>query len=463
MNAAADNDPLYSRESENALIAALFSESAEQAFTTASLRINAEQFHSEEGRRTFLAVQELVIAGEPLDPTLVANRIKGAVGFSDTVRQALEQAAATPFHPEHVERYVQVIAEKWQARQMQQGMQAIQEALPQVGSGVTPEEVAAKLNSLSMAVTAKSSRMELLDDAQANLTKLVVHLERKQDGTIAGVSSGIEELDTRLGPLEPGQLIVIAGRPGMGKTVKGLQYANHHGLRGDLEADGSLPLCAVFSLEMETPKLMLRTAAAEGRIDHERLRRGELTDEDFARLTAFMAKYQHCNIHIDPDATLTPGILRSKLRVLEQQTGKKVRLVVIDYLQLMGADRAYANRVEAMGEITRSLKQTAKDFQCPVIALAQLNRGVEQRADKRPMVSDLRESGSIEQDADTIILLYRDEYYNPDSQDKGMVEIIVGKARDTVQCMVPAQFLGQYQCFDNMRKGAYGYDSKYGD
>ncbi|WP_454727842.1 MULTISPECIES: replicative DNA helicase [Cupriavidus] len=456
-------EPIFSRESEYALIGAFFSEHAVDAYTRASLHLHAEHFYTEEGRRAFHALQDLVQRGEPTDAALLANRIAGGAGFHEAVRDALQQAAATPYAIANVESYAQVIAEKWRARDLARQLDTIQRHLPQVGSGVSSGDVSAQLQATAMAVGAAASHIELLDDVESNLRDLVEHLDAKQAGTMPGVKCGIDKLDARIGDLEPGQLVIVAGRPGMGKSVLGMQYVNHHGLFGKRDEQDSLPLVAVFSAEMERTKLLLRSASAVGRIDHDRLKRGALTDDEWPRLTTFFGQYQQAHIRIDSAAKLTPATLRSKLLLLKQQTGREIGLSVVDYLQLMQTDKPASSREQEISEITRNLKLIAKDFGCPLIALSQLNRSVEQRADKRPVMSDLRESGAIEQDADTILLLYRDEYYNPDSDYKDTAEIIVGKAREGGVGTALAQWLGHYQRFDNMPEGGFGYDRKYGN
>jgi replicative DNA helicase len=458
----ATHDPIFSPESEAALIGAFFGEQPVEAYSRASLHLKGEYFYTEEGRRTFLALQDLIQRGEPVDAALLANRITGEPDFHETLRDALQEAAATPYAMANIEGYARVVMEKWQARRMAQQLGTIQRGLGQVGSGLTPEDISAQLQAAAMDIEVGPTRIELLEDTDTNLRHLVAHLERKQSGTHLGVKSGIDALDEKVGAFEAGQLIVIAGRPGMGKTVLGMQYVDHHGLYGEPDAEGRLPLVAALSAEMEKVKLLVRSASASARIDHDRLKRGALTEDEWPRLTAFFGRYQQADIRIDSAAKLTPATLESKLRLLEQQANRKVGLIMVDYLQLMQADRPVTSRVEEIGEISRKLKLAAKNFGCPVIALSQLNRSVEQRADKRPVLSDLRESGAIEQDADVIMMLYRDDYYNPDSDYKDTAEIIIGKAREGGVGTVPAQWLGHFQRFDNMPKGGYGYDSKYG-
>lgn len=452
---------LYSRESEHAIIAALFGEQATEAFNCISLHVQAEHFYLDEARRVFTAFGDLVTQDAPIDGQLLANRLRGEAGFSEAVREAVQTAIAAPYASENVESYAKIVLEKHVARALKRRLDAVQSKVGLVGSGVSSDELVQQIESIALSIEPAANRNELLNDTQTNLTRLITYLQAKADGTQPGVKSGIEALDHRLNGLDPGQLIVIAGRPGMGKTVLGMQIADHHALHGPEDDQGRLPLVAVFSAEMELEKLLVRSMCSIGSIDHDRMRRGELTDDDYVRLTAAVGKYERAHVRIDPDSNITPAGIRAKVRMLEQREKRKVSLIVVDYLQLMSGDRAYENRVQEVSDISRSLKKMAGQFKCPVVALAQLNRSLENRADKRPVMADLRESGAIEQDADVIIFLYRDEVYNPDSDYKGMAEIIVSKGREGGTGMVPTQFEGAFQRFGTMPTGKYGYDSKY--
>lgn len=464
MSRQPSTEALFSRESEHAIVAALFSSDATEAFNKISLTLTSDDFFLEEATLTFDAYADLVNRGSQIDAQLLAARIKGDARFTDNLVTRLQDAASVAYAIENIESYAAVVLEKSRARQLAKQLELIKEKLPLIGGELSSDEVLEQIESVAFESGRSQERNALLDSANEQLDGLVALLSRKSDGEQTGVNCGLSELDYRLNGADVGQLIVIAARPGMGKTVLGMQYANHHGLRGPRDEEGRAPLIAVFSLEMERDKLLLRSMSGIGSLDHERLRRGTLTDTDWPRLTQAFAEYQHTNIRIDDAPNLTPARLRAKLRILVQREKQPVSLIVIDYLQLMHGDRSYdGNRVLEVSEITRSLKKLAKEFGCPVIALSQLNRDLERRADKRPVLADLRESGSIEQDADVIIFIYRDEVYNRDSDDKGKAEIIVGKGREGGVGMVPALFEGRYQRFDNMPTGAYGYEGKYGN
>jgi len=238
-----------------------------------------------------------------------------------------------------------------------------------------------------------------------------------------------------------GELIIVAGRPSMGKTAFSMNVGEY------VAVEYGLPV-AVFSMEMPGTQLTMRMLGSVGRLDQHRMRTGRLTDEDWPKLTHAVQKMSEAQIFIDETGGLNPMELRSRARRLSRQCGK-LGLIIIDYLQLMSGSSSGENRATEISEISRSLKSLAKELDVPVIALSQLNRGLEQRPNKRPIMSDLRESGAIEQDADVILFIYRDEVYNPDSPDKGTAEIIIGKQRNGPIGPVRLTFHGQYTKFDN--------------
>jgi replicative DNA helicase len=241
--------------------------------------------------------------------------------------------------------------------------------------------------------------------------------------------------------MQPGDLVIVAGRPSMGKTALSLNIAENVAL------DAGLPV-AVFSMEMAATQLVLRLLGSVGRLDQHKLRTGRLLDEDWQRLTQSVGRLNEAPIHIDETPALTALEVRARSRRLHRQYGK-LGLIVIDYLQLMSASSQGENRATEISEISRALKALAKELDTPVIALSQLNRSLEQRPNKRPVMSDLRESGAIEQDADVILFIYRDEVYNPDSPDKGTAEVIIGKQRNGPIGTVRLTFRGENTRFEN--------------
>jgi replicative DNA helicase len=258
---------------------------------------------------------------------------------------------------------------------------------------------------------------------------------------VTGTPTGFVDLDRMTSGMHGGELIIVAGRPSMGKTAFSMNIGEY------VAVEYGLPV-AVFSMEMPGTQLTMRMLGSVGRLDQHRMRTGRLTDEDWPKLTHAVQKMSEAQLFIDETGGLNPMELRSRARRLSRQCGK-LGLIIVDYLQLMSGSGGGENRATEISEISRSLKSLAKELDVPVIALSQLNRGLEQRPNKRPIMSDLRESGAIEQDADVILFIYRDEVYNPDSPDKGTAEIIIGKQRNGPIGEVRTTFLGRFTRFEN--------------
>lgn len=272
----------------------------------------------------------------------------------------------------------------------------------------------------------------------------------EQEGNITGASTGFVDFDEMTSGLQPSDLIIVAGRPSMGKTTIAMNMAENIAIKGDKPV-------AVFSMEMPGDSLAMRMMSSLGRIDQHKVRTGKLDDDEWPRLTSAINLLAETKLFIDDTPALTPTEVRSRARRLVREHGS-LGLIVIDYLQLMQSPASGDNRVQQISDISRGLKALAKELNVPVIALSQLNRNLEQRPNKRPVMSDLRESGGIEQDADLIVFVYRDEVYNPDSPDKGIAEIIIGKQRNGPIGTVRLTFLGQYTRFENFAGNPYGDD-----
>ncbi|MBT4884553.1 MAG: replicative DNA helicase [Legionellales bacterium] len=265
-----------------------------------------------------------------------------------------------------------------------------------------------------------------------------------QGDAITGTPTGFDDLDKMTAGLHPGDLVIIAGRPSMGKTTLVMNMAEHAAI------SAKKPII-VFSLEMSSESLVMRMLSSLGRINQNKIRTGKLTDEDWPRLTSAVSMLADAPIYIDETPALSPAEMRSKVRRIIRKEGE-IGMIVVDYLQLMQVPTIKDNRTLEISEISRSLKMIAKEAKAPVVAGSQLNRGLEQRQDKRPIMSDLRESGAIEQDADLICFIYRDEVYNPDTEHKGVAEIIIGKQRNGEIGKIKLTFLGQYTRFENHAK-----------
>ncbi len=267
------------------------------------------------------------------------------------------------------------------------------------------------------------------------------------DKTVTGVATGFTDFDEMTSGLQEGDLIIIAGRPSMGKTAFAMNIAENAAIKNKQSV-------LVFSLEMPGEQLALRMMSSLGRIDQHRVRNGKLNDTDWPRITSAVSVLSEAPMFIDDTPALSPSEVRARARRLEREYGK-IKLIIIDYLQLMQVPGSKENRTNEISEISRSLKALAKELHVPVIALSQLNRGLEQRHDRRPVMSDLRESGAIEQDADLIAFIYRDEVYNEESLDKGKAEIIIAKQRNGPIGKLHLTFLGQYTVFENYASPQY--------
>ena len=275
----------------------------------------------------------------------------------------------------------------------------------------------------------------------------------EQEGNITGASTGFSDLDQLTSGLQPADLIIVAGRPSMGKTTIAMNMAENIAIKGDKPV-------AIFSMEMPGDSLAMRMMSSLGRIDQNKVRTGKLEDDEWPRLTSAINLLAETKLFIDDTPALTPTEVRARARRLTREHGQ-LGLIVLDYLQLMQSPSSGENRVQQISDISRGLKALAKELNVPVVALSQLNRNLEQRPNKRPVMSDLRESGAIEQDADLIVFIYRDEVYNEDSPDKGIAEIIIGKQRNGPLGTVRLTFLGQYTRFENFAGDPYsdeGYE-----
>lgn len=270
------------------------------------------------------------------------------------------------------------------------------------------------------------------------------------DSPITGVSTGYPDLDEKTSGLQKSDLIIVAGRPSMGKTTFAMNLVENAVLVSQLPV-------VVFSMEMPSEQIMMRLLSSVGRINQTKIRNGKLDEEDWPKLTAAVTKLKDKPLFIDDTPALSPTDVRSRTRRVAREHGG-VAMIMVDYLQLMQIPGSSEGRTAEISEISRSMKAIAKEFQCPVVALSQLNRGLEQRPNKRPVNSDLRESGAIEQDADVIMFIYRDEVYNEDSPDKGVAEIIIGKQRNGPLGTTRLAFIGEYTRFDNLATQAYNDD-----
>ena len=368
------------------------------------------------------------------------GELDGVGGISYLMQ--LSEATPTAAYAEH---YARIVAEKWTLRRLIQAAgEAMRLAYEEAGSlDEILDQAGKRILEVALAQTEVEARSmrELVHETFEHIEALF-----QNKGETAGVRTGFKELDQLIGTLAPGSLNIIAARPAMGKTAFALTIAQHAALKEGVGV-------GIYSLEMPAAQLVLRMMCSEARIDMNRVRLGQLSDRDFSRLVDVAGRLSEAPIFIDDTPDLTLMELRARARRLRSQ--HNVGLIIIDYLQLMsgpGGGQKGENRQQEIAAISRGLKALARELGVPVIALSQLSRAVEARPNKRPMLSDLRESGSIEQDADLVMFIYRDEYYNPHSEKAGIAEIIVGKQRNGPTGTVELQFHAQHVRFNDLAK-----------
>ena len=457
-NANGDNSvaalklPPHSIEAEQSLIGGLLLDN--DAWDRVADIVAEGDFYRDDHRRIFRHIGKLVSTGRAADVVTVFESIEHSNEADQTggLAYLAEIANATP-SAANVRRYAEIVRERAVLRRLVTvGDEIAGSALNAAGRDVRTllDDAERKIFEIAEAGARTSEGFVAIQPLVGQVVQQIeALLERDSDSDITGIPTGFADLDKLTSGLQPGDMIVVAGRPSMGKTAFAMNIAEHVGV------NVGLPV-GIFSLEMSGPQLAMRFLSSVGRIDQTRLRNGRLTDDDWERLTMALGKLHEAPIHIDETGAITPTELRARARRLYRKTGK-LGLIVIDYLQLMSSSRENENRATELSEISRSVKSLAKELQVPIIALSQLSRKVEERNDKRPLMSDLRESGAIEQDADIIVMMYREEYYKPDTQDKGTAEAIIGKHRNGPTGTVPLTFLGEYTRFQNFAKGGSGY------
>ena len=441
--------PPHSIQAEQAVLGGLMLENS--TWDQVADRVGQRDFYRREHQLIFQAIGALAERGKPFDVVTLAEELdhKGELNAAGGFAYLGALANDTP-SAANIRAYADIVREHSVIRQL------IRVGTEIADSGYRPEgrRVAELLDGAEQKVF-EIAQQKARDSAgfipiKNLLTKAVNRIELlyERDDPITGVSTGFNDLDDMTSGLQPADLVVIAGRPSMGKTSFAMNIAENVAIKSKLPV-------AVFSMEMPGESLTMRMISSLGRIDQHRVRTGRLEDQEWPRLTSAVSLLSEAPIYIDDMAALTPTEVRARARRLVREAGG-LGLIVIDYLQLMQAPSEGETRATEISIISRSLKALAKELNCPVIALSQLNRNLEQRPNKRPVMSDLRESGSIEQDADIVIFIYRDEVYNEDSPEKGVAEIIIGKQRNGPIGTVRLTFLGQYTKFENFINDVYG-------
>jgi len=441
--------PPQSLQAEQAVLGGLMLDNS--TWDTVADRITEEDFYRRDHRLIFRAISQLAEQNQPLDAVTLSewlshNQLLDEVGGL----MALGTLAQNTPSAANIKAYADIVREKSVMRQLIEVGNRI------AGSGFSPEgrstsELLDYAEKLVFDIAEQGSRGKRgFRNIRSLLAAAVDRIDMlfQQDDAITGVSTGFTDIDEMTAGLQPSDLIIVAGRPSMGKTTLAVNFAENAAIKHQVPV-------AIFSMEMPGEQLALRMMSSLGHIDQHKVRTGKLEDDDWPRLTSAVSLLDNAPIFIDDTPALSPMELRARARRLKRE--HDLGLIVIDYLQLMQTGKVAENRTTEISEISRNLKALAKELHVPVIALSQLNRSLEQRTDKRPVMSDLRESGAIEQDADVIMFIYRDEVYNEDSPHKGLAEIIIGKQRNGPIGTRLLTFRGQFTRFEN-----YVAESHYG-
>ncbi|HEX7814352.1 replicative DNA helicase [Dyella sp.] len=434
--------PPHSLEAEQAVLGGLML--SPDSLDKVADKLSEQDFYRKDHRLIWRAITELANKGMPCDAITLgewfeANGLAELIGGSSYL---IELANATP-SAANIGAYADIVREKSILRQLiDAGTQITEDGYRPEGQSVQEVMEKAEQRVFKIAESGARGKKDTVTMREAVKDAFRILSERYENrGQLTGASTGFDDLDELTSGLQPSDLIIVAARPSMGKTAFSVNIAEAVAMR-------SKKAVIVFSMEMSASQLAFRLISSVGRIHQQHLRNGDLAEEDWPRVTNAIAILSEAKIFIDDTPGLSPVELRSRARRIHRENGG-LGLIVIDYLQLMQVPGNTENRATEISEISRSLKGLAKELNVPVIALSQLNRSLEQRADKRPMMSDLRESGAIEQDADVIMFIYRDEYYNKESPDKGLAEIIIGKQRNGPTDTVKLTFLGHYTKFEN--------------
>src|SRR3954468_11750208 len=439
--------PPHSIEAEQSLLGALLLDN--QAFDRVADLVAAEDFYRDDHRRIWRHIARLIEHNRPADVVTVSEAVEASEDKDKTGGPAYLGALAqnTP-SALNIRRYGELVREKSVQRRLAQVATEIAEGALNPGGkevGLMLDEAESKIFQIAETGARKDQGLLEIKPVLARVFERIDHLyHRDNPSDVTGVPTGYAKIDQMTSGLQGGDLIIIAARPSMGKTALALNIAEH------VAVDNGLPV-AVFSMEMSATQLAQRMLGSIARVDQHKMRTGKLSDREGGDLSDAMARLHETPIYIDEAGALTALEVRARARRLKRQYSK-LGLIVIDYIQLMSASSQGENRATEISEISRSLKAMAKELDVPVVALSQLNRAVDQRPDRRPVMSDLRESGAIEQDADVILFIYRDEVYFPDKEEtKGRAEVIIGKQRNGPIGRVDLTFLGRYTRFANFQ------------
>ena len=442
--------PPHSIEAEQAVLGGLML--APEAYDRINDKLTANDFYRRDHQLIYRAIAELAEKNRPFDAVTLGEWFESQ-GHMDLVAGGaylVELASTTP-SAANIAAYAEIVRDKAVLRQLiEVGTEIVNDAFQPEGKESDEMLAIAEQKVFAIAEQGARGRTDFvaMNDALKDAFE-VLRVRSESGGTVTGLPTGYTEFDMMTAGLQPTDLVILAARPAMGKTTFALNIAEYAAIK-------SKKAVAVFSMEMSAGQLAMRLISSVGRINATRLRTGQLEDEDWSRVTsAIRILKDQAKVFIDDTPGLSPDVLRSKARRLKRE--HDLGLIVIDYLQLMSVPGNNENRATEISEISRSLKGLAKELNVPVIALSQLNRSLETRTDKRPVMADLRESGAIEQDADMIVFIYRDDYYNKEtSPDKGLAEIIIGKQRSGPTGSCKLRFFGEYTRFDNLSHDSIG-------
>jgi replicative DNA helicase len=440
--------PPHSVEAEQSVLGGLMLDSA--AWDQVADRVLAEDFYRNDHRLIFEAVAGLIERNQPCDAVTLSGHLESQ-GVLDQVGGLAYLGALARDTPTaaNIRAYADIVRERSVLRQLiTAGNEIVTSALQPEGREA--REIVDGAERAVFEIAERGSRGKVgFQSIKSILPGVVDKIDEMyhSDGKLTGISSGFKVLDEMTSGLNAGDLIIIAGRPSMGKTTLAVNIAENAAL-------GAGKSAAIFSMEMSAESLTLRMISSLGRINQGHLRSGRLSEEDWPRIDSAMTQLGAAKIFVDETPAMTPTEVRARARRLKRERG--LDLIVVDYLQLMQVPGTKENRATEISEISRSLKALAKELKVPVIAVSQLNRGVEQRENKKPVMSDLRESGAIEQDSDMILLIYREDYYDKNTTRKGIADINIAKQRNGPTGEIQLTFLGEYTKFENYAPESYG-------
>ena len=432
------NVPPHDDTAEQAVLSSMFLD--KEAVAVALEILRADDFYRPDNKMVFEAAEELFFSGVPVDVITIKNKLEE--------KQIFEQIGGFPFiisistavgSSVNVKHYARIVEEKSLLRRLIQTAREVSQISYEGKESVASIMEKAEKGIFDIIQNRRTEEFTSIREIAVDAFNKIEEVYQNK-GKVTGIATGFTDFDAKTAGLQKSDLILLAARPSMGKTAFALNIVQNAAIRGNIPT-------AIFSLEMSKEQLVNRMLCSEAMLDAQRMRTGELTDEDWPLLIEAMGPLSQAPIYIDDTPGISPMDIRSKCRRLKLEKG--LGLIVIDYLQLMSGNGRNDSRQQEISEISRSLKAIAREMEAPVIALSQLSRACEQRADHRPMLSDLRESGAIEQDADIVAFLYRDEYYFPETEKKNQAELIIAKQRNGPTGTVNLTWMGQHTKFGN--------------